>query len=88
MREIVLSDADIQSIINGRDVIKQSGETKIKIRQSYLKDAAMPVIKDRYNIADSVTDKIHLDRGLSNDYQNDSRSVVFLNDVIIRIFVR
>ncbi|WP_230711333.1 hypothetical protein [Enterococcus sp. SMC-9] len=57
MREIVLSDADIQSIINGRDVIKQSGETKIKIRQSYLKDAAMPVIKDRYNIADSVTEE-------------------------------
>ncbi|MGV3085055.1 hypothetical protein [Enterococcus dispar] len=57
MREIVLSDADIQSIINGRDVIKQIGETKIKIRQSYLKDVAAPVIRDRYNIADSVMEE-------------------------------
>lgn len=57
MREIALSDADIQSIINGRDVIKQIGDTKIKIRQTYLKDVAAPVIKDRFNIADSVMEE-------------------------------
>lgn len=57
MIEIALSDADIQSVINGRDVVKQIGDTKIKIRQSYLKDVAAPVIRDRYNIADSVTEE-------------------------------
>lgn len=57
MKEIALSEADIQSIINGRDVIKQVGDTKMKIRQSYLKDAAAPVIKDRYNVSDSVMEE-------------------------------
>lgn len=54
MNEIVLSDADIQSIINGRDVIKKVGDQKIKIRQSYLKDMATPVINDRFQIKDTV----------------------------------
>ncbi|MFC0278112.1 hypothetical protein ACFFH2_15670 [Enterococcus devriesei] len=54
MNEIVLSDADIQSIINGRDVIKKVGDQKIKIRQSYLKDMAAPVINDRFQIKDTV----------------------------------
>ena len=57
MREIVLSEAEIQSIINGRDVIKQIGDAKIKIRQSYLKDVAAPIIKDRYNVSDSVREE-------------------------------
>lgn len=57
MREIVLSEAEIQSIINGRDVIKQIGDAKIKIRQSYLKDVAAPVIKDRYIVTDSVMEE-------------------------------
>lgn len=54
---VALSQADIQSIINGREVVKQIGDAKIKIRQSYLKDAAAPVIRDRYNIADSVMEE-------------------------------
>lgn len=57
MREIVLSEAEIQSIINGRDVVKQIGDAKIKIRQSYLKDVAAPIIKDRYNVSDSVMEE-------------------------------
>ena len=56
MNEIVLSDADIQSIINGRDVIKKVGDQKIKIRQSYLKDVAAPVINDRYEVKDNVVE--------------------------------
>ncbi len=56
MNEIVLSDADIQSIINGRDVTKKVGDQKIKIRQSYLKDMAAPVINDRYEVKDNVVE--------------------------------
>lgn len=56
MNEIVLSDADIQSIINGRDVTKKVGDQKIKIRQSYLKDVAAPVINDRYEVKDNVVE--------------------------------
>lgn len=52
--EIVLSEADIQSIINGRDVEKQIGNQRLTIRQSYSKDMAAPVIKDRFEVKDTI----------------------------------
>ncbi|ENZ6560585.1 hypothetical protein ACG6R3_002798 [Enterococcus faecium] len=53
--EIPLSEADIQSIINGRKVkFKLSDGTEIVIRQSYLKDMVAPVLIDRFNVTDSV----------------------------------
>lgn len=54
--EIVLSEADIQSIINGRDVNKRIGDETIKIRQSYVKDIAAPVLIDRFEIRDTVVE--------------------------------
>lgn len=54
MKEIVLSEADIQSIINGRDVVKQIGNQRVLIRQSYVKDMATPVIKDRFEVKDTI----------------------------------
>lgn len=56
MKEIVLSEADIQSIINGRDAIKQIGNQRLTIRQSYAKDMAAPVINDRYEVKDNVVE--------------------------------
>lgn len=53
MKEIVLSEADIQSIINGRDVVKQIGNQRLTIRQSYAKDMAAPLIRDRYEVKDT-----------------------------------
>ena len=55
MKTIILSEADIQSIINGRDVIKQDGDSKILIRQSYAKDIVAPIINDRFIVSDSET---------------------------------
>lgn len=55
MKTIILSEADIQSIINGRDVIKPDGNSKILIRQSYVKDIAAPIINDRFIVSDSET---------------------------------
>ena len=55
MKTFILSEADIQSIINGRDVIKQDGDSKILIRQSYVKDIVAPIINDRFNVSDSET---------------------------------
>lgn len=52
--EIVLSEADIQSIINGRDVVKQIGNQRVTIRQCYVKDMAAPVMRDRFEIKDTV----------------------------------
>jgi hypothetical protein len=52
MKTFILSEADIQSIINGRDVIKQDGNSKILIRLSYVKDMAAPIIKDRFVVSD------------------------------------
>jgi len=55
--EIALSEADVQSIINGRKVkSKLSDGTEIVIRQSYLKDMAAPVLIDRFNVTDSVVE--------------------------------
>ena len=58
MKTFILSEADIQSIINGRDVIKQDGNSKILIRQSYVKDMAAPIIKDRFVVRDSEFDNL------------------------------
>ncbi|VEE82109.1 hypothetical protein [Enterococcus hirae] len=64
--EIVLSEADVQSIINGRKVkFKLSDGTEIVIRQSYLKDMAAPVLIDRFNVTDSVVEN-HLKEFRSN----------------------
>ncbi|HFD0894482.1 hypothetical protein OHE40_01790 [Enterococcus faecium] len=53
--EIPLSEADVQSIINGREVNKKLPEgTELVIRQSYLKDMVAPVLIDRFN--DSVVE--------------------------------
>lgn len=54
MKEIVLSEADIQSIINGRLVKRNIDGMEISIRQSYLKDMALPVIKDRFEVKDTI----------------------------------
>ena len=56
MKTFILSEADIQSIINGRDVIKQDGDSKILIRQSCIKDIVAPIIKDRFIVHDSETE--------------------------------
>ena len=53
MKTFILSEADIQSIINGRNVIKQDGDSKILIRQSYVKDIVAPIINDRFIVGDS-----------------------------------
>ena len=58
MKTFILSEADIQSIINGRDVIKQDGDSKILIRQSYVKDIVAPIINDRFNVSDSKFDNL------------------------------
>ena len=55
MKTFILSEADIQSIINGRDVIKQDGDSKILIRKSYVKDILAPIINDRFIVSDSET---------------------------------
>ena len=55
--EIALSEADVQSIINGREVNKKLPEgTELVIRQRYLKDMAAPVLIDRFNVTDSVVE--------------------------------
>jgi type VI protein secretion system component VasF len=56
--EIILGNADIQAIANGR-VVKRylSDGTEIKIRQSYLQDAAAPLINDRFQVKDMVVEE-------------------------------
>ena len=54
MKQIILSEADIQSLINGRNVKRKlSDGTELLIRQSYVLDTITPVMNDRYNVRDS-----------------------------------
>lgn len=57
MKEIVLSEADIQSILNGRKVIREINSEKVNIRSSYLKDLAEPLINDRIQVIDTKVDR-------------------------------
>ena len=70
MKTFILSEADIQSIINGRDVIKQDGNSKVLIRQSYVKDVVAPIINDRFEVH-NVEVENHIRNGLS-DYFVDA----------------
>ena len=72
MKTFILSEADIQSIINGRDVIKQDGDSKILIRQSYVKDIVAPIINDRFIISDSET-KNRISNMMNDTIQNLNR---------------
>ena len=55
--EIALSEADVQSIINGRKVNKKlSDDTELVFRQSFSRDMAAPVLIDRFNVTDSVVE--------------------------------
>ena len=71
MKTFILSEADIQSIINGRDVIKQDGNSKILIRQSYVKDILAPIINDRFIVSDSET------KNRISNVMNDIRADVY-----------
>lgn len=56
--EIILSEADIQSIINGRAVKRTFADgAKVSIRKSYVRDMAAPVINDRFNVRDAVAEE-------------------------------
>ena len=72
MKTFILSEADIQSIINGRDVIKQDGDSKILIRQSYVKDIVAPIINDRFNVSDSET-KNRISNAMNDTISNLNR---------------
>ncbi len=66
MKTFILSEADIQSIINGRGVIKQDGNSKVLIRQSYVKDVVAPIIKDKFEVHNvDVENRI---RNANNNY--------------------
>lgn len=54
MPEVILSEANIQSILNGRKVVKTLADgTHVAIRQSYLLDVAPPVRKERFEVKDT-----------------------------------
>nr|WP_315527544.1 hypothetical protein [Carnobacterium maltaromaticum] len=55
MPEVILSKANIQSILNGRKVVKTLADgTHVAIRQSYLLDVAVPVMKERFEVKDTL----------------------------------
>lgn len=57
MKEIVLSEADVQSVLNGRKVIREINGEKVSIRLSYVKDLVMPLINDRVQVIDTKVDR-------------------------------
>ena len=78
---VALSQADIQSIINGREVntVLPNGQ-KLVIRQSYVLDATVPLLNDEYNVQSSKTAERHRDIAryylrdmLKDSYQGGAR---------------
>ncbi|MDW5524605.1 hypothetical protein R6Z02_12675 [Carnobacterium maltaromaticum] len=60
MPEVILSEANIQSIINGRKVVKTLADgTRVAIRQSYLLDVAVPVRKERFEVKDTTLSSVN-----------------------------
>jgi hypothetical protein len=55
---VALSQADIQSIINGREVnaVLPNGQ-KLVIRQSYVLDAIAPLLNDEYNVQNKTAER-------------------------------
>ena len=66
---VVLSQADIQSIINGREVntVLPNGQ-KLVIRQSYVLDATVPLLNDEYNVQSKTAER---NRDIARDYFGD-----------------
>lgn len=66
---VALSQADIQSIINGREVntILPNGQ-KLVIRQSYVLDATAPLLNDEYNVQSKTAER---NRDIARDYLRD-----------------
>lgn len=59
MKQIILSEVDVQSIINGREVKRTLHDgTEILVRQSYILDIAAPMMIDRYNVRDSKKEEL------------------------------
>ncbi|MFZ8765649.1 hypothetical protein [Enterococcus diestrammenae] len=66
---VALSQADIQSIINGREVnvVLPNGQ-KLVIRQSYVLDATAPLLNDEYNVQSKTAER---NRDIARDYYRD-----------------
>ena len=66
---VALSQADIQSIINGREVnaVLPNGQ-KLVIRQSYVLDATVPLLNDEYNVQSKTAER---HRDIARDYLRD-----------------
>ena len=66
---VALSQADIQSIINGREVntVLPNGQ-KLVIRQSYVLDATAPLLNDEYNVQSKTAER---NRDIARDYLRD-----------------
>ncbi|MCU7356266.1 hypothetical protein N7O58_01060 [Enterococcus dispar] len=67
---VALSQADIQSIINGREVnvVLPNGQ-KLVIRQSYVLDATAPLLNDEYNVQSKTAER---NRDIVRDMLKDS----------------
>lgn len=71
---VALSQADIQSIINGREVstVLPNGQ-KLVIRQSYVLDATVPLLNDEYNVQSKTAERNRdIARGYLRDMLKDS----------------
>lgn len=65
----ILSEADVQSIINGREVNKVLPNGKeLIIRQSYVLDATAPLLNDEYNVQSKTAER---NRDIARDYYRD-----------------
>lgn len=79
--ELVLTENEIEAIINGETINKKVGEQgSVSIRQSYIKDIASPIINRPNKVVDTENNKVlnkhyahMLEDGFYTLYESGSR---------------
>ena len=56
-QEITLDENQLLDLINGKQIITSVGESKVTIRQSYLKPKVQSPIYHRYQITDTLAER-------------------------------
>lgn len=73
--EIILSESQIEALINGETVSKRTSIGHVvDIRQSYIKDATAPILKRRNKVVDTETQAVmnkHFAKEVINSYYRD-----------------
>lgn len=74
MKTIFLSESEIESIINGKEIVVTLGTDKITVRQSYMRDLIKPMLDNPKKVVDTSVNEI-----VNKDFLGNMRNHFFEN---------